>query len=53
MIIHKKLIFMQAHKSKHDEAVIGYTVIKRSVTIYCKKFKSEENKGCRKLNEKQ
>jgi len=45
MIIYKKLIFMQAHKSKHDDAIIGYTATKRSVTIYCKNFDSKENKG--------
>ena len=45
MIIYRNLIFMQAHKSKHDDAIIGYAVTKRPVTIYCKNFKSKENNG--------
>jgi hypothetical protein len=36
---------MQAHKSKRDEAIIGYTATKSSVTVYCKNFESKENKG--------
>ena len=53
MLIHKKLIFLRAHKPKHDDPIIGYTVTKRPVRIYGKNFESKEKRDSKKSKEKE